>query len=62
MISTTKNNMFDFILSIWNITLSTLIANEYLTLVLIFFTILLNVLKIYNIIKDILKKKNENDK
>lgn len=61
MISTIKNNMFDFILSIWNITLSTLIANEYLTLVLITFTIILNVIKIYKMIKDLFNKKNCDD-
>jgi len=65
MISITKNNMFDFILSIWNITLSTIVANEYLTLVLITFTIVLNVIKIYKMIKDLFNKKdcedNENE-
>jgi hypothetical protein len=57
--------MFDFILSIWNIALSTLVANEYLTLILISFTIVLNIIKIYKMIKDLFNKKanedNEND-
>jgi hypothetical protein len=59
MISTTKKNMFDFILSIWNIALSTIVANEYLTLVLITFTIVLNVIKIYKMIKDLFNKKDK---
>jgi hypothetical protein len=60
-----KNTMLDLILSIWNIALSTIVANEYLTLVLITFTIVLNVIKIYKMIKDLFNKKtnedNEND-
>jgi hypothetical protein len=65
MTSIIKKNMFDFILSIWNIALSTLVANEYLTLILISFTIVLNIIKIYKMIKDLFNKKanedNEND-
>jgi len=60
MISTNKQFMIDLILSIWNITLSTIVANEYLTLVLISFTIVLNVIKIYKLVKDLLNKKDSN--
>ena len=61
MILIAKNNMFDFILSIWNITLSTIVANEYLTLVLITFTIVLNIIKIYKMIKDLINNKKSKD-